>query len=208
MFVRWKGMWVILILLVGVLGVGVASLSAASSADRQANEVKIEGILTSYTGSVMVVSGQPIDVSRAVIRSGVAVGQRVEIYALPLPGGVWLAREVELDDDRSRNRSEITGVIEAINGTQVTIGGRAFDIGSAAVEGTPVVGSVVELKLVRTFAMTGTDLWVVDRAEIYNYIYNYDDRGRGGDHRGRGGDRSHDWNDDYDDDDWDDDDDD
>ena len=128
------------------------------------NQIKVEGVVTSITGTIMTVAGQQIETAAATIERGVAVGREVDVYLIPVTGGAWFALRVELDDDEDDlNEAEIEGIVQAYDGRYVTIGGRVFDTQGARFDDDTVivVGAYLEVKLV-----SGTGgVWTVREVE-------------------------------------------
>ena len=128
----------------------VARQIKAVAAGVTPGEVEFVGTLDSYSGSMMVVNGQSIDVSRAQIQTGVTVGQLVKVHATATGTGGWVAREVQafVAQDaapRSPNEFEITGTLEAISATSIVVSGQQFSIVGAEINGTLVVGVRVKV---------------------------------------------------------------
>ena len=145
----------------------IASLFVLSvSADRLPGEVKIEGVLTSNQGGVITVAGESISVVGLTLPQTILVGSYVEVYAVP-NGSTWTAREVDAHRVEGVNEGKITGEIEAINGSLVTIGGRVYDIAGTRILGLLEVGSVIEIDLIgATDAETGLPMWSIDEVAL------------------------------------------
>jgi hypothetical protein len=141
-----------------------------------ANQLKIEGIVESLQNGVLVIGGQSIDVSTAVIQPGVVVGGFAEAYVTATLDGVWVASEVELDrnvDEDDLAETEIEGIVTEVGTDFVVIGGRTFDISLADLEGAFVAGDFIELEL----RLSRTGQWVTVEVEFDADDDDRDDRG-------------------------------
>lgn len=66
-------------------------------------EVEITGKIVSVDGNKLVIGGQTFDILKAEVKGTLSVGQTVKIHAT-LVNGVWVVREVERADIRTRLR--------------------------------------------------------------------------------------------------------
>ncbi|MBX3080153.1 MAG: PepSY domain-containing protein [Anaerolineae bacterium] len=149
-------------------------------------EVEFIGTLESYSGTVMVVNGQTIDVSRAEIKPGVTVGQLVKVHATATGTGGWLAREVEpFSADASPHAPdelEITGTLEAISADSIVVSGQQISIVGAEIHGTLVVGVRVRVHAARVdgvLVAREVELALSDDNGNSNSNDNTDDNGNG-----------------------------
>ena len=140
--------------LLAVVSVALSVSAASVFADRRIGEIKLEGVLTTYTDSTMTVAGQTVDVTDASIDEGVEVDSEVEIFIDATDTGEWVARAVELDDDDRDGETEIEGEIQSVTESEdgmliIVIGGRTFEIDPTEVEidGVLMPGQTVEIEL-------------------------------------------------------------
>ena len=110
-------------------------------------EVNLEGLVESLQNNLLVIGGQTIDVSQAVIESGVQAGRFAEVYVRPSANGAWVARLVELHHDDDGNKVEIKGTVTEAGTNYVIIGGRRFDTTIAVLGLNLAAGAFVELDL-------------------------------------------------------------
>jgi hypothetical protein len=110
-------------------------------------EIEVEGLVESLQNNLLVIGGQTIDVSGAVIESGVQVGRFAEAYVTPRAGSTWAARLVELHHDDDSNKVEIKGIATEVGSNFVVIGGRRFDTTNAFLGANVAAGAFVELDL-------------------------------------------------------------
>jgi hypothetical protein len=179
--------------------------SFAQSAVRQTttNLVKVEGVVTAMTPTSITIGVVTVDTSGVTVPRGVAVGQRVEMYANAQPGSLWSALRIELEDDaddlNDDDLLEIRGRIEAVNDDLVSVGGVNFSITGARVRGSFAIGDYIDLKFSAlrdgTLVITTLDARDDDILDMNDDDDDSnDDRGRGSDDddsnddRGRGSD--------------------
>jgi hypothetical protein len=142
---------VIALLPVVVFAQSTSTPTPTPTASPRVDQIKIEGIVESLQDGVLVIGGQSIDVSSAVIDSDVAVGSFAEAFVTLAADRAWVASRVELarneNEDDDLNEVEIRGVVTEVGVDFVVIGGQRFDTSLAEVEGTIVAGAFVELEL-------------------------------------------------------------
>jgi hypothetical protein len=129
---------------------GAQPASPAAQTSTRTGEVEIEGTLTSYQGTTMVVAGLSIDVSRAEIQRGLVVGDWVKVHATRVANGNWVAREVERetleDDDNAAGHLEMFGTVDALSTTSITVSGMTFLLNNTEFQGAIAVGSSVKVE--------------------------------------------------------------
>ena len=124
----------------------------------QPGEAEMIGVLESFTGTVMVVSGQVVDAAAAEIKPGVVVGQPVRAHVTAVNANTWRAREVDAfqarDDDSddstpaqtpADDELEITGTLESIGGREVVVAGQTISFSGAEIKDPLVLGVLVKL---------------------------------------------------------------
>lgn len=173
----------VLLLIVALLP---AAVFAQTGTPTTTNEVNVEGLVQSLQNNQLVIGGQAIDVSQAVIESGVQAGRFAEIYVRPSTDGTWVARLVELHHDDDSNKVEIKGTITEVGTNHVVIGGRRFDTSNAVLGANLAAGAFVELDL----RLNNAGQWV----SVQLRLDDDDDRDDDNDQRG---DRNDDLNDDH-----------
>lgn len=134
----------------------------------QPGEVEIVGIVESLNATQIVVNGQQIDISRAEIGKGVAVGVTVKIHATAGQAGAWVAREVSLftqpagtkpgvvaTEDATAtapnpNEFELTGTLDQLGTDFIVVSGQKIGTAGAEIKGQLVVGALVKVHVART----------------------------------------------------------
>ncbi|MEZ4670076.1 MAG: DUF5666 domain-containing protein [Anaerolineae bacterium] len=121
----------------------------------QPGEVEITGTLESFSGTVMVVAGQTIDVTGAQIGAGVAVGQMVRVHAMVMAGNTWQAREVSLFVAPPSTGTpvppgpvgefEIVGTLDQIGNGFIVVSGQNINIAGAEIKNALLVGVLVKV---------------------------------------------------------------
>ncbi|MHB8818272.1 MAG: DUF5666 domain-containing protein, partial [Bellilinea sp.] len=122
-------------------------------------KIEFFGTIDSITGSVLVISGKTVNTDATTeIKGMLAVGDLVKVEGLLNADGTYLAHEIKLavdpskesEDDKDDDDDEefkFTGQVESISDTLWVIGGMSFIIDtSTKIEGSPVVGDVVKIE--------------------------------------------------------------
>ena len=149
-------------------------------------DIEVEGLITFLRGDSLGVAGRTFtltpatvvvdDDDRPVPRDTLAVGQRVEVYGRYLADGSLTATRIELED-YDDGEIELTGVIEALAPSGLTVAGTAFAVTSETVvlddDHLPipfsalVLGQTVEVRGVSTGAggLVATHIKTEDHGE-------------------------------------------
>lgn len=123
------------------------------AAGAQPGEAELVGVLESFSGTIMVVNGQTIDVSGAEIKAGVVVGQPVRAHVMAANANTWRAREVEAFQLRTAATSqtpaagefEITGTLESIGDRFIVVSGQSIAFTGAEIKGPLLLGTRVRV---------------------------------------------------------------
>ncbi len=138
-------------------------------------EIELEGMVevVGEDGS-FVIAGHKVLVDPSTHfepdRTAVVVGVWVEVKAVQLEDGSLLALEIEVEhsgqpDDNEVETFKFRGVVEAMQGTRLTVNGMVIDTSTAAIEGNLQVGAVVEVEATRTADGTLVAIEVEVKAE-------------------------------------------
>jgi hypothetical protein len=139
--------------------------------------VEFVGTIESLNATTMVVNGQPILITGAQVATGLQVGTPVRVEGA-LVNGTVQAREVRaLQGGLQPGESEFVGVLTAISGSSLMIGGQAIDASRAEIEAGLAVGSVV-----RVHATFVNGVWVA--REVERFTGDDDDNGNDNDDNG------------------------
>jgi uncharacterized membrane protein YgcG len=133
------------------------------------DEIELIGIVDSFDGTTLVVSGIPIDVRTAEINSPIVVGQLIKVHASFDANGNLIARETDDnaddgmpspdstpevgddnggdDDDDRPGEFEITGTLEQVGDGFIMVNGQTISITGAEIKNQLVVGALVKLHL-------------------------------------------------------------
>jgi LysM repeat protein len=108
--------------------------------------IEFVGQLQAQTSTTITVNGVTIDISSAEIDGPLTVGGLVKVEAV-LINNQYVAREVDAgaDDDLRPNEIELTGFVQAIDGTTLLIGGQTIDLTGAEIAASIDVGSIVRV---------------------------------------------------------------
>ncbi len=162
-----KFVWLLLVLLLGATVFALSPTSTPAAAQEATPEATPEtpatppppqgaayleliGIVTAFDATTLTINGQVIDISSADIDLQLAVGVLVEVHAWLLADGSIVAYEVDPfdDDDLAPGEIELIGIVTALDGNTLTLGGLTIDISTAVIDDddTPLrVGVLVEI---------------------------------------------------------------
>ncbi|HRQ38069.1 MAG TPA: DUF5666 domain-containing protein [Chloroflexota bacterium] len=112
------------------------------------NRFTLTGPVEAINSTLWAVAGQTILVTDATqIDDDIAVGNRVRVSGVILPGGGLQAREIEKLDDQPGFPFRFTGVVEAIGADSWTISGVTIAINSqTTIDDDIVIGDVAEVR--------------------------------------------------------------
>lgn len=108
--------------------------------------IEFVGQLQAQTSTTITVNGVTIDITSAEIDGPLTVGGLVRVEAV-LINNQYVAREVDAgaDDDLRPNEIELTGFVQAIDGTTLLIGGQTIDLTGAEIAASIDAGSIVRV---------------------------------------------------------------
>jgi hypothetical protein len=173
-----------------------------------AGEAEISGVVERLMARQMVVNGLTIDIARAQIGAGVAVGATVRVHATLTNAEMWAAREVHVvanagqpedkpgpqgtpdpqgtpgPEDKpgqANDNAELVGTLDQIGAGFIVVSGQTIDISTAEIKGTLVVGALVKVHV----SMQGGVLTAREVELALNTDDSGDDSGRTGTPRPR-----------------------
>lgn len=150
--------------------IAAREVKAAVAAIIQPGEMEIVGVVESLNATQIVINGQTIDISKAEIGKGVAVGMTVRVHATVAQGGMPVAREVSVFNQKpeaednpkatptgtlttnpgNQKEFELTGTLEQVGTDFVVISGQQISTSGAEIKGQLVVGALVKIHVSNT----------------------------------------------------------
>lgn len=118
------------------------------------DEAQLVGTINSINGTQWTVGGTSVQTASAQITGTPALGQPVRVYATMTAPNTWQARVVEVipagTNIPSGNNLEITGTLQNIQGTGVTIAGQSIPMVNAQLTDPLIVGIVMSARVDNT----------------------------------------------------------
>ncbi len=139
-----------ILVLLGLLLALPLGASLAQSVVPPANAVgsiELVGLIEAMTVDSITVNQQFIDITSAEISTALELDAAVKVEGWVLTDGTIAAREVSAatPDGLLPGEVEITGVVEALDATTLTVNGLAIDISTAEMTDTIAVGDMVKV---------------------------------------------------------------
>lgn len=121
----------------------ILMMSAVFVARAFAQEATIEfvGEVEALDNASLTVNGVVFDISNAKLDDDLAVGLIVKVRASD-ENGAFVAYKVEVEEE---DEADLTAIVEAFDGSSITLAGRTFDLAGARIEQGVAVGEVVEI---------------------------------------------------------------
>jgi len=160
---------------VGLLALALVALSAVFAPQAFAQDALIEfaGIVEAQDATSLTVNGVVFDISQARVEAGIGVGSTVRIEGR-LTNGVFVASEVQTANPGVLpGEVELTGVVDSIDGSLITVAGRTLSLTGAEVDSNITAGQRVRVHL----SPAGENLWTVREVRLANR-FDDDDSGR------------------------------
>ena len=140
----------------------LADTVSVPQSDLLPGEVQIVGLLTGLDATAAVVNGMVFDITAATVDPTVLPGAVVRVIATPDPStDVWTARELwQVGADEANGAADmgagmvgtgdvfrLVGTLDEVGDGYVVVAGVTLDTTNAQIEGLPVVGALVAVKV-------------------------------------------------------------
>jgi hypothetical protein len=160
---KWIYGWLAVVLSLSVLALS-RPISAQPLQQASTDNVEIVGVIQKVDAGTLTINGLTIDVRRAQLNVRVSVGLAVKVEGtLSGTGNNIVAREINAAETGIKpGEVEIVGIVQSMNGQQITVNGQVIDLSGAEIKAGVTVGKTVKVHL----TVNTSGVWAAREVEV------------------------------------------